>query len=302
MATEPRLSVCLTFDFDALAVHLGIFGTQDSQSLSRGEFGPFAMPRILKLLADYDIVATFFVPGHTALAYPDVLRRIHDEGHEIGHHGFVHEIPATLDETTERKVFDLGMEALQKTIGVRPRGYRSPGPEFSPHTIDILVENGMVYDATLSGSDFTPYYVRQGDTVSLDSVFQFGAPSSLVAIPFSWDLDDWVHLEFTAEWGPGKPCSAVEEIWRAEFDYAYANVPGGVFDLTMHPQVIGRGSRLEMLRRLIEHMSSRPGVVFESIITYAERWRNAHPLEQWRQEASVHVRERNGGPAIHRED
>lgn len=298
MTTGPRLSVCLTFDVDALSVHLGIMRTQDPASLSRGEFGPFAIPRILKLLADYDIAATFFVPGHTALAYPDTIRLIHDGGHEIGHHGFVHENPADLDETAERRVFDRGLETLQKVVGVTPRGYRSPGPDFSSHTIDILIENGMVYDATLCGSDFTPYYVRQGDVASFDAPFQFGEPSNLVEIPFSYGLDDWPHLEFTAGWSTGqKPPSAVEEIWRTEFDYAYTNVPGGVYDLCMHPQVIGRGSRLEMLRRLIEHMTSHPGVVFESIVTYAERWRDAHPLEQWRQEPSVHVRARTGGPA-----
>ena len=298
MTTEPRLSVCLTFDFDALSVHLGTMQTTSPASLARGEFGPFAVPRILKLLADYAIPATFFVPGHTGLAYPDVVRLIHDGGHEIGHHGFVHENPAALDEATERSVFELGMETLAKVAGVTPRGYRSPGADLSSHSIDILVENGMVYDATLCGSDFTPYYVRQGDVPAFDAPFQFGEPSNLVEIPFSWGLDDWPHLEFAPGWSTGqKPPSAVEEIWRTEFDYAYANVPGGVYDLCMHPQIIGRGSRLEMLRRLIEHMAAQPGVVFESVVTYAERWREAHPLEAWRLEPSVHVRGRDGGPA-----
>jgi peptidoglycan/xylan/chitin deacetylase (PgdA/CDA1 family) len=299
LTINPKLTVCLTFDFDALSVYLGTMQTDSPASLSRGEFGPFAVPRILALLEEYGIPATFFIPGHTALAYPDVVRRIHDGGHEIGHHGFVHENPAALDEAAERRVFAQGLEALDKVVGVVPRGYRSPGADFSDHTIDILIEHGMVYDATLCGSDFTPYYARQGDVASFVSPFQFGEPTRLVEIPFSWGLDDWPHLEFAPGWSTGqKPPSAVEEIWRTEFDYAYANVPGGVYDLCMHPQIIGRGSRLEMLRRLIEHFSSHEGVVFESVLTYAERWRDDHPLETWRTTPSVHVRGRNGGPVI----
>ncbi len=298
MTTEPRLSVCLTFDFDALSVHLGTMRTTSPAQLSRGEFGPFALPRILKLLADHDISATFFVPGHTALAYPDMVCLIRDSGHEIGHHGFVHEDPAALDEAAERRVFELGMETLAKVADVTPRGYRSPGANLSEHSIGILIENGMVYDATLSGSDFTPYYVRQGDVAAFDAPFQFGEPSDLVEVPFSWGLDDWPHLEFAPGWSTGqKPPSAVEEIWRSEFDYAYANVAGGVYDLCMHPQIIGRGSRLEILRRLIEHMAAHSGVIFEPVLSYAQRWRNTHPLGAWRQQPSVHVRSRDGGPA-----
>lgn len=299
MTNAPKLSVCLTFDFDALSVYLGTMQTKSPASLSRGEFGPFAIPRILKLLDEYSLPATFFVPGHTALAYPDMVRMIRDGGHEIGHHGYVHENPAALDEASERRVFELGIETLTKVAGVSPRGYRSPGADFSDHSIDILLENGMVYDATLCGSDFTPYYIRQGDVATFDEPFQFGEPVDLVEIPFSWGLDDWPHLEFAPGWSTGqKPPSAVEEIWRTEFDWAYANAPGGVYDLCMHPQIIGRGSRLEMLRRLIEHMASHQDVVFESVITYAERWRNANPLEKWRLEPSTHVRSRNGGPAV----
>lgn len=282
MASTPRLSACLTFDFDALSVWLGTMRTTSPASLSRGEFGPFALPRILDLLKRHDIRSTFFIPGHTALAYPDLVRRIRDEGHEIGHHGFVHEDPASLDETKEREVFARGIEALEKVAGVTPRGYRSPGADFSAKTIDILLEHGIIYDATLCGSDFVPYYIRQGDVASFDEPFEFGAASELVGIPFSWGLDDWPHLEFSAGWSTGqKPPSAVLEIWKSEFDYAYANVAGGVYDLTMHPQIIGRGSRLTMLEQLITHISSHQDVVFEPLIDYALRWREANPLQAW---------------------
>jgi len=297
LSNEPRLSACLTFDFDALSVHLGTMRTTDPAALSRGEFGPFVLPRILGLLAQYDITATFFVPGHTALAYPDSVRMIRDAGHEIAHHGFVHENPSAMDEAEERRSFERGLEILDQVASVVPRGYRAPAGGLSQHSVEIFLEHGLVYDSTMSATDFTPYYVRQGDVATFDAPYQFGEHSNLVGIPFSWGLDDWPHLEFAPGWSTGqKPPSAVEEIWRTEFDYAYANVPGGVYDLTMHPQIIGRGSRLEMLRRLIEHMAAQPGVVFEPLITYAERWRDNNPLEVWRKQPSTHVRARHGGP------
>jgi peptidoglycan/xylan/chitin deacetylase (PgdA/CDA1 family) len=290
LATTPRLSACLTFDFDALSVWLGTMRTTSPASLSRGEFGPYALPRILDLLKRYDIRSTFFVPGHTALAYPDLVKRIRDEGHEIGHHGYVHEDPASLDEATERDVFAQGLEALDKVAGVTPRGYRSPGADFSPKTIDILLENDIIYDATLCGSDFIPYYIRQGDVASFNNPFEFGSTSELVGIPFSWGLDDWPHLEFSPGWSTGqKPPSAVLEIWKSEFDYAHAHVPGGVFDLTMHPQIIGRGSRLTMLEQLINHIASHENVVFEPLIDYALRWRERNPLSAWLASSPSHA-------------
>src|SRR5438874_2519823 len=61
-AAVPRLSVCLTFDFDAMSSWV-----QDSDNpaeISRGEFGAMAVPRILDLLDRHVIDATFFIPGH----------------------------------------------------------------------------------------------------------------------------------------------------------------------------------------------------------------------------------------------
>ena len=277
--SDPRLSVCLTFDFDAMSVWIA--STDNPATISRGEFGAVAVPRILALLERHDALATFFVPGHTALAYPDLIRRIRDAGHEIGHHGWVHENPAGFDHQGERQVFERGLEALDQVAGVRPDGYRSPAADFSVNTIDVLLEYGMRYDSSCSGSDFTPYYLRQGDRWSKTEPYVFGEPRDLVELPFSWALDDWPHFEFEAGWSTEQSSpSTVREIWQGEFDYAYANCPGGVYVLTMHPQVIGRGHRITMLEGLIEYMGGHEGVRFEPMIRYAERWREANPLER----------------------
>lgn len=289
--SAPRLSVSITFDFDAMSVWIGSHQSNNPAQISRGEFGAVAIPRILDLLDRQQITTTFFIPGHSALAYPELTREIRDRGHEIGHHGWVHENPAHFDLDGERRVFRRGLDALQEAAGVQPRGYRSPSVEFSPNTIDILIEHGILYDSSCSGSDFFPYYLRQGDRWSADSPYEFGSSVDIVELPFYWGLSDFAHFEFQAGFTLAQSTAAdVCEIWQGEFDWAHAHCDGGMYNLTLHPQSIGRGHRLVMLERLIEHMRSHEGVFFEPMGAYAERWRASNPLEQWLAERPIHAR------------
>jgi peptidoglycan/xylan/chitin deacetylase (PgdA/CDA1 family) len=285
------LSVCLTFDFDALSPWVFEMAEGNVAALSRGEFGAVAIPRILELLDRHRIQATFFVPGHTAVAYPDIVRRIAAAGHELGHHGWVHEGLSKLEPAQEREYLLRGLDALDRVAGVRPLGYRAPGVDVSVNTVDILLEHGFVYDASFSGSDFEPYYLRRGDRFPVDGEYLFGESVDLVGIPFSWGLSDFQYFEFV----PGITVrqdtpSAVFEIWEGELLWAHAYAPDGVYDLTMHPQVIGRGPRLVMVERLIETAERLEGVVFERLGDYAARWRAEHPLEDWLRTEPVHAR------------
>jgi peptidoglycan/xylan/chitin deacetylase (PgdA/CDA1 family) len=287
---EPRLSVCLSFDFDAMSSWIGTFKTTSLPAISRGEYGAHVLPRILEMLRRQEVTTTFFVPGHTALAFPAAVKAIAEDGHEIGHHGWVHENPAELDPATELEVLEKGFAALEKVAGVRPRGYRSPGCDFSEATPDLLREHGFLYDSSCSASDFTPYYLRKGDRFSLTEPYRFGDLTDMVEMPFFWTMDDFPHFEFVAGFSTAQSTPAhVRELWQGEFDWAVENVPGGVYDLCMHPQAIGRGSRLAMLEGLIEHMKTQPGVVFETMLTYAERWKAANPIERWRSENPARV-------------
>jgi peptidoglycan/xylan/chitin deacetylase (PgdA/CDA1 family) len=272
-STDP-LSVCLSFDCDTIAVWPTAFDLNSSTMRSRGEFGAFAMPRILDLLDRHGVRATFFVPGFTALAYPTVVRELHRRGHELAHHGWMHENPSAFDLARQRELLAKGIDALERVAGVRPIGYRAPGGQ-TDDPADLLLELGFVYLATYSATDFSAYHLRQGDRWSPTEPYVFGTDSELVVVPFNHSLNDFPNLEFVPGWTPTVlPPSAVLEAWQAEFDWACANCPGGVFFVTMHPQVIGRGSRLAMLDRLVAHMASR-GVVFESAGDYATRWRAA---------------------------
>lgn len=281
--SEPRLSCALTFDFDAMSLWIGSMRSNNPSMISRGEFGAVATPRILDLLRRRGIRASWCVPGHTALAYPDLIRRIRDEGHELVHHGWVHENPASFDEAGERRVLERGLEALERVAGVRPRGYRSPAWDLSPRSVDLLLEYGFDYDSSCMGSDFFPYYLRSGDRWSLDEPYVFGETRPLVEIPVTWGLDDFPPFEFILGSNTGLSApSAVEEIWKGDFDYAYANCAGGLYTLTLHPQVIGRGHRMLLLERLIDHFKRQDGVTFESLGEYARRWREQNPVQAWK--------------------
>jgi len=282
MDTAHTTHVCLTFDFDAISIWIGPFAATSPSMISRGEFGVVGVERILRLLDRAGIAATFFVPGHTADTYPDTVRAIASAGHEIGHHGYLHENPVSLaSRDAERDVLQRGLDALDRVAGVRPTGYRSPSWDNSPHTVDLLREAGFRYESSLMGDDFTPYWCRTGDVASQNGPYQFGAATDLVEMPVSWILDDWPHFEYLqigSRVSPGLSApTKVEEVWRGEFDYLYREVPDGVFTLTMHPQVIGRGHRLLMLERLIGYFQEHPGVQFTTLTAAADNFRHRHP-------------------------
>jgi peptidoglycan/xylan/chitin deacetylase (PgdA/CDA1 family) len=246
--------------------------------ISRGEFGAVGVERILRLLDQRGIQATFFVTGHTAETYPESLRAIVAAGHEVGHHGYLHENPCALESRErEEEVLLRGLAALDKVAAVRPVGYRSPAWDNSPHTIELLLKHGFRYESSLMGKDFEPHWCRRGDVIQADGPYLFGESVDLVELPVSWILDDWPHFEYLSLGGrisPGLSApSKVEEIWRGEFDFMYRDVPGGVYTLTMHPQVIGRGHRLLMLERLVDYFAGHDGVQFTTLGGAAEAFR-----------------------------
>ena len=277
MTDKPPVQVALTFDFDAYSTWIGSHNATSPSMLSRGEFGPVGVRRILPLLERFGIKATFFVPGHTALAFPSAVCAIRDGGHEIGHHGWVHENPVLLSSEEERHVLLRGLEALEQVAGVRPTGYRSPAWDNSPATVPLLLEHGFAYESSMMGHDYEPYWCRVGDAWSKTEAFEFGTPVDLVELPVSWHLDDFPHFEFMAGASGylpgGRAPSSVLETWMAEFDYLYDRVGTGVLVVTMHPQIIGRGSRMLMLEQFIAHVASRPNAGFTTCIDYVSDWR-----------------------------
>lgn len=246
------IALNLGFDFDSSSVWMESFQKTSPVYTSRGEYGAeVGVPRVLDLLDKYNIKSTFFVPGHTADTYPQVCMEIVKRGHEISHHGYVHEDPTSLPLEEEERIFAKGLEALDR-IGVKPAGYRSPGFDFSPNTIMLLEKYDIKYDSSLMGQDFFPY-CPSPCKVNFDKGNEFGEPCNIVEMPVSWYMDDFPHSEFIMTRTGMKPQSQIFEIWKATFDYGVDNTEGGMLNVAMHPQVIGRPHNIIMLEEFIRH-------------------------------------------------
>ena len=258
-----RCAVALSFDSDHETSDLREGGKSIGR-LAWGQYGNrVGVPRILDLLARYDVKASFYVPAVTALIHPEEQRRIIAEGHEIGIHGWIHELNSVLSYEDERDLMLRSSDALAKTCGVRPVGMRTPSWDFSWNTLAIAAEMGLLYDSSLM-SDEDCYELL------LD-----GKPCGVVELPVEWVRDDAVYFmmnRFSAL-RPYTPPADVLDIFRREFEAAYAD--GGLFQLTMHPHVIGYRSRIWIIEELIRLARSRPGVWFA---THAEvaRWAKEH--------------------------
>jgi peptidoglycan/xylan/chitin deacetylase (PgdA/CDA1 family) len=268
-------TVCLTFDFDAVSLWISTFKQTTPTPLSRGEYGArVGIVRVLELLAARSIPATFFVPGHTAASFPEEVRRIARGGHEIALHGYCHETPVSLPREEEMRLLRGSIGKLKATLGTAfaPAGYRSPSWDLSPATISCLEELGLVYDSSMMADDFRPYRATSGMAANEES-FTPGAPSRVVEMPVAWELDDYPYFHFSSRINQGLHAPEdVYEIWKAEFDYCHDEIADGVFTLTMHPQIIGRGPRIRMLARLIDHMSGFPDVRFATLAETAARF------------------------------
>lgn len=258
-------TVCLTFDFDAVAIWLSTFKQTSPTPVSRGEFGAnVGMPRLLDMLKRRGVQATFFVPAHTASSFPEVVKRIVDEGHEIGCHGLIHESPVGMELEAERDLLGKSIEVLEGITGKRPVGYRSPAWDLSENTITLLEEFGLIYDSSLMSNDYQVFFARVGDQVT-EEKFSPGRESSVLEFPVAWELDDYPYFHFSPRplnQGLRLPTD-VYKAWASEFDCAHAEK--GVFTLTCHPELIGRGPRIQMLEQLIRYMQSFDGVKFSTM-------------------------------------
>ena len=188
------------------------------------------LPRVLDVLDEFGVTATFYLPGATAERHADEAGALAASRHEIGHHGHTHRRPDTLDAEEQRvEVLD-GTAALTSIIGRPPAGYRAPGWELTTTTLDVLVEQGFAFDSSLMGDD-RPHLVRTG-------------AGALVELPVHWSLDDAPHFAHTTD------VSGLLSVWQAELYAARRDRRHVTF--TLHPEILGRAHRVDVLRRLLD--------------------------------------------------
>jgi hypothetical protein len=202
MPENKRCAACLTFDVDGLILWLGMMGARTGGVLSRGEFGlRVGLPRILDLLDEFGVKATFFWPGHSARTFPDSIAQCAHRGHEVATHSMYH-LPQEVSDRTpleeKRRYLSEQVELVERATGTRPQGFRSSGEWTSDDVPNLLMEMGFVYDSSFMGDDFSPYRLRIGDKVEREEPYtvEFGHESALLEFPWQWDLDDFPHFEF----------------------------------------------------------------------------------------------------------
>jgi peptidoglycan/xylan/chitin deacetylase (PgdA/CDA1 family) len=257
---DSRIAVALSFDIDNATPALS-HGNLGAQDLSRGEYGAVdGLPRILRLLDQHNIPASFFMPAVAAALHPEMITDIlSKKHHEIGIHGWIHEQLPNLDnEAEERRLLMQSIEYITNAIGKRPVGYRAPSWAFSRYTMKHIKEAGFLYDSSLMASD------------DAYEILLNKQPTGIVEIPVQWILDDNPYFGSKANGSLPSPELALQT-FQSEFDVAYEE--GGLYILTMHPHLIGHRSRIVMLDRLITHMKSKPGVWFathEQVANYVK--------------------------------
>lgn len=261
-----RATVSFCFDVDAESSWIRDSENQKRLSLlSASAFGRrVGVPRILRVLEAHNIKATFFIPGYTAEIDPELVKTIADAGHAIGCHGYYHERTDELSYEQEDHILARSKMRIQSITGMMPIGFRAPLWEITPQTLGLLDKHGFGYDSSLMGLDY-PYEVL--------------IPNSdrrLLEIPVTWLLDDWEQFAYSAKPADGCVIEEPEKVfrlWRAEFDALYRE--GGAFTLTMHPEIIGRASRIVILDELIRHIKQHAGVWICTLDELYRRWKGS---------------------------
>src|SRR5262245_53742396 len=158
---EARTACAFTFDLDAETLWMAR-GVDEPVALSQGRFGPVeALPRILGLLRRAEIRASFFVPAWVAGRYPDAVRAIAGDGHEVGCHGGAPERVSELPREREEAILLKSLEVLTPLAGRRPVGYRAPAWQLSAHTLELVAAHGFQYSSNMMDR-LVPYLHRRG--------------------------------------------------------------------------------------------------------------------------------------------
>ncbi len=257
-----RCAVMLTFDFDSETNWLSRDPSNVKRpgTLSQGTYGAnVGVPKILDLLREQGLHATFFVPGWVAEHRTARVEAIIADGHEIGHHGYLHKWVDPDKPEEEEEEFTRGLDALKHKVGIKPVGFRAPAGETSPNLLRLLADQDFLYDSTLM-DDVNPYRHQLDD----------GRPGP-IELPWHWSLDDAPFLISSIK--VSRPIFTNEHIlsiWQAEFRAIYRW--GGLYNLIMHPQATGRPSRIDMLRQHIAYIRGYPGVWFATGEDVAKAW------------------------------
>lgn len=269
-----RSAVALAFDVDGPTGDAMLNGSiwRKPSYFALGAYGPHrALPRILDLLDEAGVSATFFTPAWVVETWPEACRTVVERGHEMAHHGYRHERYWDLEPDQQAEVIERSQRIFRDVLGAPAVGFRTPSGDWHPDTPRLLVEAGFTYSSSMRGDDRP--YLHEVD----------GVVTPLVEIPGRWDLDDYASLAYTRnpDYPAGQDRIASYELtldnWIREFDGSHAE--GLCMTTLFHPKVSGKPGRLLLLERFLTHMRSGDDVWFATCREVAEWWsRTAAPV------------------------
>lgn len=223
------------------------------KTLSLGQYGMTrGADRILEILKEKEVKATFFTPGWVAENYSQTVQKIQKYGHEIAALGYHHEHMALLSPEEQEEVMKKSIEAIQQVCGITPRGFRCPEGELTLDTLRIAKKCGMNYSSNLCDDD-RPYFKDLGNTHILE-------------IPIHWanyDLPYFAfnyHPAFPAGQGRIANYTGVLNNWKDEF--AGYREYGLCYVLQLDPAFIGSPGRIGLLEELLDTMQRSDDVWF----------------------------------------
>ncbi len=243
---EPyRAAMFLSFDIDGESAWTSKDAAHAERmvTMSWGAFeARVGVPKLLELLDQLGLKATFFTTGWVVDAYPATAEEVLKRGHEIGHHGYHHLLPDPGDPWIVEEV-DRGFDALKRRLGVVPTGYRAPFGEFTEELRVLLKARGITYTSSLR-DDVRPYRHVLAD----------GTPGT-IELPVTPSYDDWMH-GLSARFSPRPifPKEHVLSMWKDELDET--RDWGAMVTTVLHPQCSGRPMRLRLLREFLSYARS----------------------------------------------
>jgi peptidoglycan/xylan/chitin deacetylase (PgdA/CDA1 family) len=269
-----KCAVCFTLDMDAESIlHLDhpnrAHGMVSAASMLR--YGPdVAVPRILESYRHYGIRQTFFVPAWCAERYPYAVEAMIRDGHEVSAHGYMHENPNQLSDEQEAYWVHRSITALQEVSGEKPAGWRSPLYNFSHRTAELLLKDGIGYDASLMGDD-VPY------------LLETSRGQQLLELPAHWGMDDWPAFMHSLEFNFQMPIQAPSRAWENWWDEFEAMWEyGGLWIAVWHPFLSGRLARWRITHQMIGRMLERDKVWFAPMRDIAAHVRKCSAEGSWK--------------------
>ncbi len=248
-----KCAAAITFDIDAdslIHVSKPEDGFDRLCPLSMGLYGPTtAMHRILDTYKKFGIRQTFFMPAWCMEQYPAMVEKILEGGHEIAHHGYIHEDPTTHSPDEQRYWFEKALDVHVRMTGSKPKGYRAPVYNVNMTVIDLLIEHGFLYESSMMGDD-TPYILQTDE-------------GPLVEMPVHWAVDDlppfahYPEIDYMMHVQPAS--DGLKGFWE-EFDAQYQY--GGFWMAIWHPFLTGRLTRWAAVEKWLEKTLKRGDVWF----------------------------------------